>query len=342
MMEMKDYTRYPNSLRAYGGAAGRKVGILIEDEPYILKLPGNLKERNMKNVRLSYSNGPVSEYIGSHIYHSIGLPVHETSLGTYNGKVAVACKDFLKNDEKLYEFEKLKVTFVPQFLDSNGNETNGTGCDLQEVLLTINEHKILNKIEGVEKRFWDMFVIDALIGNPDRNNGNWGVIIDSKNNIRLAPVYDNGNCLNDKWDDEKMQHCLMEPKSLVAEAYKGKICIYELNDRRINPYKLIEAREYPGCNAALKRIVPNIDMSKIAKIIDEVPCISAIQKQFYMALLNQRYENVLLPAYQLETENSSIKEGMDKWKQAIYDRQKSMKDVPFKNELSKGDKEPTL
>ena len=84
----------------------------------------------------------------------------------------VGCKDFLLEGVILIEFVKIKVTFLPPFLDSNGEETNGTGTDLQEVLMTIQEHPMLNRISGIEEHFWNMFVVDAFIGNPDRNNAN--------------------------------------------------------------------------------------------------------------------------------------------------------------------------
>ncbi len=69
----------------------------------------------MKNINLSYSNSPVCEYIGSKIYELVGLPVHNTILGTRNGKIVVACEDFLKDGDRLYEFDKIKVTFEPHF-----------------------------------------------------------------------------------------------------------------------------------------------------------------------------------------------------------------------------------
>lgn len=298
MLKMRDFSQCELSMRAYGGAAGRKLGIVVDNENYILKFPGNLKERNLKNVRLSYSNGPVSEYIGSHIYESIGIPVHQTELGTYGGKLVVACKDFLGENERLYEFEKLKVTFVPRFLDSNGNETNGTGSDLQEVLLTIKEHPWLSRIPGVEERFWNMFVVDALIGNPDRNNGNWGIIVSQDDNMRLAPVYDNGNCLNDKWDEEKMKGVMENDFLFQNEAYKGKICIYELNKHMINPFQLIGSKKYEGCNKAIGRIVPRINMNKISEIIDEIPELNDVSKKYYKKVIGERYHKVLLPICQ--------------------------------------------
>ena len=104
----------------------------------------------MKNINLSYSNSPVCEYIGSKIYEIVGLPVHNTILGTRNNKIVVACEDFLEKEDKLYEFDKIKVTFEPHFLYSNGNETNGVGVDLYEIMMTIQEHPFLQDIPRVK------------------------------------------------------------------------------------------------------------------------------------------------------------------------------------------------
>ncbi len=301
MIDMIDFTQYPANMRAYGGAAGRKLGINMDGENYIIKFPGNLKEKNLKTVRLSYSNSPVCEYIGSHIYESLGIPVHETKLGYFQDKIVVGCKDFLEDSEQLIEFEKLKVTFLPRFTDSNGEETNGNGTDLKEVLLTIQEHPLL-KIKGVEDRFWDMFIGDALIGNPDRNNGNWGIIKNSRNEIRLAPVYDNGNCLNNKWDEEQMQEALSNPVKLRNEAYARKVCIFEVNKHHVKPYEFIASKKNAECNKALGRIVPRINMKEINHIIDEIPFLGDVQKKFYQSIIRERYERVLYPTLR-EIEN---------------------------------------
>ena len=249
-MQMVDFNQYEQNQRMYGGTAGRKMGIVYEGKNYILKFPGNLKEQQMKNIQLSYSNSPVCEYIGSQIYGLLGFSVHDTVLGFRNGKIVVACGDFLEDGDKLYEFDKIKVTFEPPFLDSSGNETNGVGVDLYEILMTIQEHPFLKELDFVQEHFWNMFVVDALIGNTDRNNSNWGVIIRKNGKKKLAPIYDNGNCLNSKWDDEKMQAVLSDDKRLETESFSARRCIFELEGKKINPYHLIERMEYEGCNNA--------------------------------------------------------------------------------------------
>lgn len=278
----------------YGGTAGRKMGITYGGKNYLLKFPGNLKEKQMKNINLSYSNSPVCEYIGSKIYEMIGIPVHNVILGLRNDKIVAACEDFLEDGDRLYEFDKIKVTFEPDFLDSNGNETNGSGVDLYEILMTIQEHPFLQDVSGVSEHFWNMFVVDALIGNTDRNNSNWGIILRKDGTREIAPVYDNGNCLNSKWDDVKMQAVLSDENKTEAEAYKARRCIYELHDRKINPYQLMEAMDYKDCSNAVERLIPRIStcLPQICDMLWEIPVLSEVQKRFYSVIVKERYKKI--------------------------------------------------
>ena len=33
-------------------------------------------------------------------------------------------------------------------------------------------------LDELKEKFWNMFIIDCLIGNEDRHNGNWGFLKD--------------------------------------------------------------------------------------------------------------------------------------------------------------------
>ena len=295
-MELINFDNFKQNQRMYGGTAGRKMGITYNGKDYLVKFPGNLKEQKMKNINLSYSNSPVCEYIGSKIYEIVGLPVHNTILGIRNNKIVVACEDFLQDGDRLYEFDKIKVTFEPHCLDSNGNETNGVGVDWYEIMMTKQDHPFLQDVPGVKEHFWNMFIIDALIGNTDRNNSNWGIILRKDGSKEIAPVYDNGNCLNSKWDHEKMRIVMNDADKMEAEAYKARRCIFELHGKRVNPYHIIESREYPECLEAVHRLTTQIgnNMDKIQAMIKEIPILSEIQKRFFISMIEYRYEKVLL------------------------------------------------
>ncbi len=57
----------------------------------------------------------------------------------------------------------------------------------------------------VVRNFWDMFIVDALIGNTDRHNGNWEFLENKiSRNVSIAPIYDCGSCLNPMLEDNQI------------------------------------------------------------------------------------------------------------------------------------------
>lgn len=66
-----------------------------------------------------------------------------------------------------------------------------------------------------------MFAVDALLGNFDRHNGNWGFLYDPKNDRReIAPVYDCGSCLLPQADDAVMRAVLTDKEALDLRIYR--------------------------------------------------------------------------------------------------------------------------
>lgn len=58
-----------------------------------------------------------------------------------------------------------------------------------------NHSDIQNK-ELLKEHFWNMFIIDSLIGNYDRHNENWGILVnDEKQEMKVSPIYDCGSYL---------------------------------------------------------------------------------------------------------------------------------------------------
>lgn len=84
MTEIYNLTQCQLSNLTYGGNAGLKLGIIFQDDYYMLKFPKNTA--GMRKMKISYTTSPLSEYIGSQIYQSLGIPVHETKLGIYKDK----------------------------------------------------------------------------------------------------------------------------------------------------------------------------------------------------------------------------------------------------------------
>ena len=160
-------------------------------------------------------------------------------------------------------------------------------------------------IPELTERFWDMFIIDDFISNNDRNEANWGLILNKDTNkLRLSPVFDNGASFYNKSSDDKLASIYADESKFKQSVYDSSISIYKLNGKQINPLKYIQSMENEDCNKAMLRIMPKINMTKIMNIFDEIPekyndlkVLSKIQKTYYLKSLEYRYFNVLMPIY---------------------------------------------
>ena len=281
-----DFTDMQRRNKAYAGANGKKISVLYDGEQYMLKFPSMAK----KNPNMSYSNSCFSEYLGCRIFEIAGIPVQKTLLGTFtvNGteKIVVACGDFTRPGIVLQDFASLKN----QIIDS---ERNGYGTELPDILHTITAQTAMDAAQLLD-RFWDMFIVDALIGNWDRHNGNWGFLYNTTSDtVELAPVYDCGSCLYPQADDEIMRSVLANKSDRDYRIYEIPTSAITLEGKKIRYFDFISSLRDEGCNRALRRIVPRIDMDKIGKLIYDTPFLSDLQQQFFLTMLAERKAKIL-------------------------------------------------
>lgn len=84
--------------------------------------------------------------------------------------------------------------------------------------------------------------------------------------------------------------------------------------------------EYVGCNRALERMMPRIDMDKIENIILDTPGIDQAEKEFYTGILKARKENILdYSANQLSREKGAMT--LTKELKRTVDRSLAAKDI---------------
>ena len=283
---MIDFTNAVQKNKTYAGANGGKISVLYNGEQYMLKFP----PFPTINKEMSYTNSCISEYIGCKVFESVGIPVQDTVIGTYTSKgkekVVVACKDFTSQGITLQDFASLKNRII----DSEGN---GYGTELADILSTIDEQTAMDS-ETLKTRFWDMFIVDALIGNWDRHNGNWGFLYNNATDeVTLAPVFDCGSSLYPQADEDLMKKILSDKNELNHRIFDIPLSAVTYNGKKINYFKFLSEGKFPDCNKALKRIASRIDMKKIYEIIDNTPTITELQKEFYKTMLTSRKERII-------------------------------------------------
>lgn len=242
-----------NPRRFYAGNAGRKIGVVWNGGNWILKFPG--PTGRLQGSVPSYTTAPLSEFLGSHVYGMLGIPVHETVLGIRGGKVVCACRDFTDDDWELVEFHDLKNSLSDDEPGFTESASTGSGVVLADVRAAINRIPELAGIDGVRERFWDMFVTDAFIRNIDRNNTNWGVLSDRKGHYRLAPVYDNGNSFNNKRTEAAIERRLSKDELIRQDALDVRSCYITDKGKPIAPLKYIASGQDPQCTLAFGRFM---------------------------------------------------------------------------------------
>ena len=283
---MLDFTNLPIKKKAYGGANGSKISVVYNDDLYMLKLPMHA----LKNPNLSYTNSCISEYLGCHIFNMLGVQAQETLLGIFkfHGKVrnVVACKDFTSPGVVIMDFASIKN----QIIDS---ASNGYGTELSDILDAI-EKQIAVDPKVLKEHFWDMFVIDAFIGNWDRHNGNWGFLYNQKNDyMEIAPIYDCGSALYPQINDELIKKLLPSKSEMNDRVYDMPTSAILVNGKRLNYYQFIKLNEYRECNDSIKRFGPRINLDKINELVDSVELLSELQKEFLKKILKLRKELII-------------------------------------------------
>lgn len=285
-MKEIDFTACPRVPgRAYNGANGKKIAVTFEGAVWMLKFPPSAAD---KPNDLSYSNSCISEHLGSTVFRLLGVPAQETRLGTHvNGrrKVVCACRDFTVPGVRFYDFCSIKNTVID-------SETGGHGTELSDVLTTIDLQQFVDPVV-VRRRFWDMFVVDALLGNFDRHNGNWGFLVDERTGrAELAPVFDCGSCLLPQADERIMRLMLANEDELNARIYTFPGSMLKMDGRKINYRDFIAARSEPGLGEALARLLPRIRALDFAALLDETPYVTNLQRTFLVTYLAARRDRI--------------------------------------------------
>lgn len=273
---MIDFTNCVEELNKFIGSEKKKT-LVFEDKRYLVKFPNPILDKN-----ISYINNSLSEYVGSNIFRLVGFETQETLLGKYkfNGveKTVCACLDFTDDENELYEFESIALS---------ANPDKKIGTELEDILEILRNSKLFD-YNSIQEKFWNMFIIDSIIGNTDRHNGNWGFLVNKKTKkIEFSPIYDCGSCLNPMLKDSDIEKMNVEDfKNIVLNCYS---CLKE-NNKKINYITFIKNKKNSECNEALKRMFNKFDIEKIDSFINDISCISDVRKDFYKKIISMRYD----------------------------------------------------
>lgn len=113
------------------------------------------------------------------------------------------------NTERLVHAGSYFKRVIPDFDDKTGKQHNLFDMNRLIKALVRNAGLTNNRFEWLA----DMALFDALIGNTDRHQENWGVVYQEDGKSRLSPLFDNGTSLGHErfieniqgWDDNRIK-----------------------------------------------------------------------------------------------------------------------------------------
>lgn len=280
---MIDFSNYSRTKTYYGGSE-RKFGILVDGYEYMIKFQ---KYNNFGKKIYNH----ISEYIGCHIFELFGFEVQETYLGTYNSEEVVACKNFIVDSYQFVPFNDVGESTL-----DNGKEKYQ--YNYEDIMQMLIDNSKLTDVDETIKVFWEMFIVDALIGNFDRHGSNWG-FLKKDNKYCIAPIFDNGSCLFPSMNDEETMVKIMNSEEETNNRiYKYPTSQIKLNDKKSSYYEIINSLAFKECNEALIKIYKLYNQEKINKLIESVPFISKTHKDFYKYMIHQRFNKILKASYE--------------------------------------------
>lgn len=290
----------------YGGKAGEKEGVTINDWYWIIKYPKSTM--GMDGELDTYTTSPLSEYIGSHIYQIIGIDAHDTLLGIRNDKLVVACKDFCKKEGALREIRTLKNIYNKELsakLEQSFSSTSSSHfVDIEDMITHLKYNPVLQNVSGITDRFWTQLIVDVLINNNDRNNGNWGVLYE-EGEYKIAPVFDNGSSFSSKAPETVLSK-LLEDEFKLRQSIDSTVTIYRRNGHRIHGKDIVAIEDGDFLKVALN-LIPVIreKLNDIVDFINNIPekcgamlVCSEARKRVYIKNIEIRFERYLLPVYE--------------------------------------------
>jgi len=275
--------------------SSRIENLFIDGEEYLLKMP------DFPKIAETTDTSPSSEYMGCEILKSLGLDAQETELvmfddywylssGGLEERRAAGCLcrymgKVVRLDLNLRNALWRDKVDYPRFayLDDYARFLQSYGFDLTD--------------DEFRKFYCRLFIADALIGNPNRNNSNIGINVDDPFRPFLSPVFSCRSAFFPKESDAWYEERISDPELMLSTVMSLQSAVCLTGRTRINYAEFLQSNDCPKeVISALKDMVPRIDLNTIENIIKNTPFTTDTKKEFSWNMVNMMYSRVFLPA----------------------------------------------
>ncbi|MFC5471940.1 phosphatidylinositol kinase [Cohnella suwonensis] len=252
-----------------------------------------------------------AEKIASEVGNTVGLETHQVDIGYLHvdplvlehyglsheflgtGIYGALCKSFLnEGEEVLIEGADMIMDFDVTY---DRKKLRGNTEIYRYDLL----NRLFNK-HGFESKLHEMILLDAILGNTDRHQDNFGIIRNERNKeIRMAPIYDNSSSLGRELPVERIKQLLSSQEMFDSYIRRSKTLI---KIGSIDNIKKVSCIDLLGHALEQKPQIKNL-IQKLEQLTDEdtnnivqnVPdeVMSEVQKEFVSRILRTRRDIIL-------------------------------------------------
>lgn len=222
---------------------------------YFIKFP-------MKRENRDYSTETWSEIIVYEVGKLLGFNVLEYNFALMNGRAGCISKNMVNPDETLVEGDSILVGYDNSYSPEDKSMYNKYTFSF---VMSALEYCDLKEYQA---DFIKMLVLDAVFGNSDRHQSNWGfiehfVLDDRKIKVekRFSPIYDSGCCLGREFSEEQILTYLSDHNKFTKYIRKG---VAELRtddnpDKKKSHYDLLSfILKHPQWAKYLKVVIENV------------------------------------------------------------------------------------
>ena len=243
----------------------------------------------------------VAYHIGAHL--GIEVPLAYPAFDTGAGHAGALIEWFYEDDvERFFPAGDLFQQEIPGFDRRRGTQHNFV------TMMDIRDR--LSQFSAVDRNWYvkwaEMLFLDALTGNGDRHQDNWGIIVSrvegqDLRRISMAPAFDNGSSLGREYPDERLPQ--LDAAWVATYVARGRHHIkWLLDDKKGQPHVemlLHLARVFPAIRArmrilALSSIEPIIQSIRVFTTVAFPLPLTVARADFMERLLRARLERLRL------------------------------------------------
>ena len=219
----------------------------------------------------------ISEHLAYKIGETIGVSTAKVDIGYYNGRIGSMSYFVCREHEFLKEgIWFLSAKFPRYNVNDMRDEENGKYYCLEH-LFAATSNLLSNRVHI------EMMLFDFLIGNSDRHQSNWAILIGAKIedglsiSIRQCPLYDNGSSLCCYVNNRKLALLSGKDKkqfaALVDSQSKSTIRI-DGNSKRLPSHREVVQhlfKNYSVSKEIAKDFLHRLSDQKITELLSEYP-----------------------------------------------------------------------